>query len=133
MQCLEVSVAVRHIYVIRRLKVNLMTNRRIILCKEGCIILEYRYIGISRCLTVLHAVKRTTAALILVCNSKWVVSSMPGQLIPRERASFVIWILGRMDSKALRTVWRKPSVISGNETLIACSFIPYTSHCRLIT
>jgi hypothetical protein len=58
---------------------------------------------------------------------------MPGQLIPRERASFIIRILGRMDSKALRTLWRKPSVVPGNETLIACSFIPYTSHCRLIT
>jgi len=61
------------------------------------------------------------------------VNSMPGQLIPRERASFFIWILDRMGSKAFRTLWRKPSVVPGNETLIACSFIPYTSHCRLIT
>ena len=61
------------------------------------------------------------------------VNSMPGKLIPKERTSFIIWILDRMDSKSLQTLWRKPSVVPGNETLIACSFIPYTSNCRLIT
>lgn len=86
-------------------------------------------------MTVPHAMKRTTTPLILGCSSKWTWKSRQcwGNSVSRERTTFIIWILGRRDSKALQTLWRKPNVVPGTETLIACWFIPYASHCRLIT